>query len=201
VEQKSHMHIRSDAWVQINGDAVFGILLFVMFCVFDAVLDRSNLIEIGLTLLASLALGSVIGWRYTWVRRHPLEHERSHIKLTISITVVMWTVFVIGLALVGWARGLTDGRFGEQILILLTVGQLFMMFLGAVWGMSIRVMDWYPLRRTRASMMRLIGLYLLTLILVVAASLVAMSVAQWVALWAYTGIVLGWLVIARLWRG
>lgn len=158
-------------------------------------------LEIVLTFGSGLLLSSVIGLRETWTTRHPVAHEQSHLKLTTTVTLVLWSVFVVGIVVVGLARGKTDRLFWEHIVVLSTLGSGAMVLLGVMWGIGLRTMDWYPLRRKRASVMRVIGLYLLELALVVILSIGLIKAPLWQWFLGLTGVLLVWLVVARLWRG
>ncbi len=187
-----------DEWVAFLAVPVLGTL--------DLVFDGAAWDKIALAFISGLLLGSVIGLRYTWTNRHPLPHEQSHVKWTILVSVVLWTACVVAagvvvLAVGGWESEDIDAPLWAQFLFLLTVGQVFMVLLGAVWGVGTRDMDWYPLRRTRASVVRLIALYLLALVLVSVLSAVLLHAPRWQLYLGFTGEFLIWLGIARLWRG
>lgn len=194
-------HISPSGGQRLDADELVWFLAFPLVGAFYVMFNGANWIEIALTFGSGLLLSAIVGLRETWANRHPVKHELSHVKITVGVTAVMWSAFVIGLGLSGAARDQTDRQFGEHLVILGTLGQVTMVVLSILWGIGMRKMDWYPLRRTRASVTRVIVLYLLVLasVGILAAMLVNTPIWQWFL--GLAGLLLGWLAIARLWRG
>lgn len=184
-----------------DGNDVSWLMMIPLFAALDTLFEGGTLGEVGLVLLSASVLAGIIGVRRWTLHRAPLQHEQSHLTVAILTGVVIWTVLVIGGGIVGVVGGLTNAEFVGSVALLLTVGQLLPVLIGAIWGLAMRDIDWYPLRRTRASVIRASSLYGLMLLMLGITSALMIDLARWQWLLALSGQLLIWLGIARLWRG
>lgn len=174
-------------------------LMFTLTDLQDIRSEHGDLVDITLAVIGNLILAAIVVARGLF-KTHavsPGHRGQPHIKLAVINGVVIWTLLFV-------LAGLAGEPFSWwKVLLLITLGQFCPVILGVVLGLIIQFADWYPLRRTRAGLIRFEGLFLLALALSLGGGGLLYTYehsAPWLKGFGFAGVFLIWLAVAYFWR-